>query len=155
AVHRGVSVALFVTALVSATPDAAQPQTQHVTTLWMFATCPPTAEAGTTVTCTVSVENQDPDHGANITITSQLPFPGGEVGAVTGCNTFLGPNAGLEGAGTDFTTCLVQEILPPCTGDGLILVLDQFTANGEDADALPMGRGGFGGVPVSSSAVAG
>ena len=68
------------------------------------------------MTCTITVENQDMQHGVrNLTITNQITNPGpGPVVTLLDCDkddgdgTFtLGPGDGIPDSGPDFTTCTV------------------------------------------------
>lgn len=121
---------------------------QHQTGLSITKTCPVFASAGETVTCTVSIENQDPDHGVkNLSVTNQVPFPGGPTATVSGCAATLAANDGNVGAGSDFTSCSFQETLnQPCPGSSIV-VTDRVTAEGLDSDT-----GDFANLPVSASA---
>src|SRR5882724_5981758 len=173
-VIAGTGVALCLT---SARPALAQ---QHTTGLATTKTCPVTANNGATVTCTVTVENQDPDHGVNnLTLTNTVPFPGGVTSPITGCAASLGPSDGSQGSGVDFTTCTFDETasVANCTSGTTKSLTDHVDVSGEDADVCPQGEtccnnalsttctmdtdcpaggmcniSGFGGLPVSGSA---
>src|SRR5437016_3367183 len=77
--------------LFRALPAHGQPQ--HTVGLAVTMTCPVNADNGSKVTCTVTVENMDGDHGvAKLALTKQMPFPGGTTTAITGCAASLAPN---------------------------------------------------------------
>jgi hypothetical protein len=92
---------------------------------------PNSAPQGTTVTATFTIENQDPLHGVDtITVTNQIPFPGGAITPVVGCATSLTASDGVPGSGTDFTTCSIQETIPITCSTQNEFVTDQVDVNG-------------------------
>jgi cysteine-rich repeat protein len=125
---------------------------QHKTGLKVSKTCPTSANQGDVVTCRISVENVDPDHGVSmLQITDQVPFPGGPIIPVTGCATALGPSDDTPDAGADFTQCEVQQLLDaPCPGTSITLQ-DLAAAFGFDADPVPLPMGS-GGIPAGGTA---
>jgi hypothetical protein len=132
----------------------------HTTGLATTKTCPSPANEGDTVTCTITVENQDGQHGVrNLTITNQITNPGpGPIVTLLDCDkddgdgTFsLAANDGTPDSGPDFTTCTAAEVLNFSCTDSFITVQDQAVASGEDNDPVPLPTG-FGGLPVSGSA---
>jgi hypothetical protein len=124
---------------------------QHVTGLALTKSCPSTANQGDTVECTVTVENQDPDHGVlNLVITNQVPFPGGSITQVSGCAAVLAAHDITNGSGPDFTSCTFNETLDLACSGVSIAVVDQVQVEGVDADPILL-PDGFGGLPVSNS----
>jgi len=123
---------------------------QHTTGLNVTKTiAPPSAPQGTTVTVTVTIENQDVDHGVkNLAITNTVPFPGGTTSAVAGCAASLGPNDGIPGSGTDFTSCSFQETLPITCSATNTNVTDQINASALDNAPGTI----FDNLPISGSA---
>src|SRR5438552_3997876 len=84
-------------ALLLMAGQQAQGQT-HTTGLAVTKTCPVFANNGSIATCTVTIENLDPDHGvAALTVTDQVPFPGGVITPVIGCAPGLAPSDGIQG----------------------------------------------------------
>src|SRR5262245_51285822 len=78
----------------------------HTTGLALTKSCPPTGNQGQVVMCSITVENQDPDHGvSNVVVTNQVPFPGGTISAPLACANSLAPNDANEDVGPDFTSC--------------------------------------------------
>lgn len=154
--RSGAVLTLAALCMAVGAPSAVIAQ-QHTTGLNIKKTCDPTVvPEGSVVTCTISIENQDPDHGVNnLTVTNEFPFPGGTITPLVGCATSLTAADAVDDAGPDFTSCTVQETLnQPCSG-GQITVQDEAVANGTDADPNPIGpdggEGGFGGLPISGS----
>jgi hypothetical protein len=123
---------------------------QHTTGLSVTKTVDsPTAEQGSTVKVTVTVENQDRDHGVkNLTITNTVPFPGGTTSTIPGCDTTLGPSDGVPGSGDDFTTCEFQETIPITCSTTNTPITDQINATGLDDAPGTI----FDNLPVSGSA---
>ena len=123
---------------------------QHVTGLNVTkAIAPPSSPQGTTVTITVTVENQDVDHGVkNLAITNTVPFPGGTTSPVVGCASSLTASDGIPGSGTDFTSCSFQESLPITCSSTNTNVTDQINASGLDNAPGTI----FDNLPVSGSA---
>jgi hypothetical protein len=138
---------LFGVMLLANVPSA---MAQHTTGLNVTKTvAPPSAPQGTTVTVTVTIENQDTDHGVkNLAVTNTVPFPGGTTSAVAGCATSLGPNDGVPASGPDFTTCSFQEKLPITCSSTNTNVTDQINASGLDNAPGTI----FDNLPVSGSA---
>jgi hypothetical protein len=145
------------------TPTVTPTGSQHTTGLAITKSCPPVATQGEMIVCTISIENQDPLHGANLsTVTNTVPFisngnpgngPTTDISA--SCGTLnLGPNDGNAGTGSDFTTCTAPETVGALCTPGATTVgeQDMVEANGVDADPVPIGSGGFGGLPVSATA---
>jgi hypothetical protein len=116
------------------------------------------------IVCTIAIENQDTQHGVDLsTVTNTVPFLGngnpgnGPTTDISGsCGTLsLGANDGNAGTGPDFTTCTAQETVGALCTPGSVTVgeQDMVQANGEDSDPNPIGSpGGFGGLPVSATA---
>jgi hypothetical protein len=140
----------------SASPSSAQ---QHTTGISITKECPPTGNEGETITCNITLENNDPDHGLNIDqVTNEFPFmEGGPMGTITqifNCDKdtdndgafFLAANDGASGAGDDFTTCSVDETLDITCAPPSTAAQDEVRANGRDADT-----GIFMNLPVSGS----
>lgn len=130
--------------------NAPSAMAQHVTGLNVTkAVAPPSSPQGTTVTVTITVENQDFDHGVkNLAITNTVPFPGGTTSAVVGCASSLTASDGVPGSGTDFTTCSFQETLPITCSSTDTAVTDQINASGLDNAPGTF----FDNLPVSGSA---
>ena len=123
---------------------------QHTTGLNVTkAIAPPQSPQGTTVIVTVTVENQDVDHGVkNLAITNTVPFPGGTTTPVAGCATSLTASDGVPGSGTDFTSCSFQETLPITCSATNTNVTDQLNASALDNAPGTI----FDNLPVSGSA---
>src|SRR5439155_557536 len=108
------------------------------------------------VTCTITVENLDPDHGvANLRVANTVPFPGstactsnadcsgGRVctklshcaTVISGCATSLAPNDTTPGSGTDFTSCTFQEVatIAGCASGTTKSLIDMIETSGMDA----------------------
>jgi hypothetical protein len=157
---KGLGRALALWAIVALVGSDRVDAQAHTTGLAVTKTCPSPASEGDTVTCTITVENQDPAHGVrNLTVTNQITGPiAGSVVTLLDCTaddgdgTFsLGANDGVPDSGPDFTSCTSDEILNfTCVGD-FITVQDEAVAMGEDNDPVPLPTG-FGGLPVSGSA---
>jgi cysteine-rich repeat protein len=143
-----VRVALLLStfaALLSATSASA-----HTTGLTVTKSCPVVANQGAVVTCRITVENRDPDHGVtNLQVTDQVPFPGGPVLPATGCATSLAPSDGTPDAGADFTSCEFEQHLDTCSGT-VSSVRDLAAASAVDADPVPVPNG-FGGLRVGGT----
>jgi len=137
----------------------------HTTGLAISKSCPPVGNEGETITCAVTIENEDPDHGLNVSqVTNQFPFPcagltcpPGPIVPIIDCTAdgdgdgafFLGPNDGDTNTGADFTSCTTEETLNiECTGTERTAA-DQVVVEGTDADPILLESGGFGGLPVS------
>jgi hypothetical protein len=134
----------------------------HTTGLTVTKTCPSPAPEGGQVVCTITVENQDPQHGVNnMQVTNQItsPVAGGlmlllDCDKDDGDGTFsLAANDGTPESGPDFTSCTSTEQLDFTCNDpeGFITVQDEAIAEAVDADPIPV-PDGFGGLPVSGSA---
>jgi hypothetical protein len=109
----------------------------------------PTVAQGGTVKITVTVENQDRDHGVkNLVITNTVPFPGGTTTTVVGCSTTLAVSDGVPGSGDDFTTCEFLETLPFTCSTTNTNVTDQVNASALDDAPGTI----FDNLPVSGSA---
>jgi hypothetical protein len=145
------------------TPTVTPTGGAHTTGLAITKSCPPVATQGEMIVCTISIENQDTQHGVNLSsVTNTVPFisqgnPGNgpTVSIAASCGSLnLGPNDGNAGTGSDFTTCTAQETVGALCTPGAITVgeQDMVAANGTDADPTPIGGGGFGGLPVSATA---
>lgn len=111
----------------------------HTTGFTVTKSCPLNAAQGETVTCTITIENQDADHGVvNIVVTNQVPFNSpphadGTPAPVSGCATSLSANNGVPNSGPDFTSCTVQETFnQPCSGTSQI-IRDRVEVTGDDA----------------------
>lgn len=108
-----------------------------------------TAVQGSTVKVTVTVENQDRDHGVkNLAITNTVPFPGGTTSPIPGCATTLGPSDGVPGGGSDFTTCEFEETIPITCSTTNTPITDQVNAMALDDAPGTI----FDNLPVSGSA---
>lgn len=132
----------------------------HTTGLSISLTCPPMPLEGETITCTITIENQDPDHGVNISNVETIsPFFGpGDPGngtpeqafdcTVDGDNDgtfFLAANDFDTGEGPDWTSCTTQHTVGAgCVSTDPLAQPMQVEAFGEDA--------GIPGLPVSASA---
>jgi cysteine-rich repeat protein len=128
----------------------AAPAFAHTTGLTVTKTCPTFANQGAVVTCRITVENRDPDHGVtNLQVTDQVPFPGGPVLPATGCATSLAPADGTPDAGGDFTSCTFEQHLDSCTGT-MSSVRDLAAASAVDADPVSVPQG-FGGLRVGGT----
>jgi len=113
-------------------------------------TCTPeSVPQGETVTCTVTIENKDFDHGVkNLTVTNQVPFPGGPTTPVAGCSASLEADDGVDGSGTD-SPAVVFKRWPPSLAQQLTAFLtDEVRVAG--LDNAP--GTGFDNLPVSGSA---
>jgi hypothetical protein len=112
-------------------------------------TCPSMASIGETVTCTVKVENQGISSVTGLTVTNQVPFPGGAVANVAGCAAMLAASDGIPGSGPDYTQCNAPEVLDQeCTGVQIVLI-DQAVAMGTDATTGPVSASATNAVIVS------
>ena len=123
---------------------------QHVNGLSVTKTVAPnSAPQGTLVTVTITVENNDIDHGVKtIAVTNQAPFPGGPVTTINSCATTLAANDGVPGSGPDFFTCSFQERLPITCSATNSSVVDEVRVTGlDDAPGTD-----FDNLPVSGSA---
>lgn len=151
------------TGTTTSTPTVTPTGGQHTTGLAITKSCPPVATEGEMIVCTISIENQDTQHGANLsTVTNTVPFisngnpdngPTTDISA--SCGTLnLGPNDGNAGTGSDFTTCTAEETVGALCTTGTVTVgeQDMVAANGVDADPIPIESGGFGGLPISATA---
>lgn len=138
---------VFGVVLFASVPSA---MAQHTTGLNVTKTIDsPSAPQGSTVTVTVSIENQDDQHGVkNLAITNTVPFPGGTTSAVAGCASSLGPNDGTPGSGADFTKCQFEETLPITCSSTNTNLTDQVNASGLDNAPGTI----FDNLPVSGSA---
>lgn len=147
----------------TSTPTVTPTGGQHTTGLAITKSCPPVATQGEMIVCTIRIENQDAQHGVDLSsVTNTVPFisagnPGnGPTTDISGtCGTLnLGPNDGQAGMGDDFTTCTAQETVGALCTPGTISVgeQDMVQAEGTDADPILIASGGFGGLPVSASA---
>jgi hypothetical protein len=145
------------------TPTVTPTGGQHTTGLAITKSCPPVAMQGEMIVCTISIENQDAQHGVNLSaVTNTVPFisagnPGNgpTVSIAASCGSLnLGPNDGNAGIGSDFTTCTAQETVGTlCTPETITVgEQDMVEATGSDADPILIGSGGFGGLPVSATA---
>ena len=113
------------------------------------AIAPPSAPQGSTVTVTITIENQDDQHGVkNLAVTNTVPFPGGPTTPVVGCASSLAPSDGIPGSGPDFTTCSFQETLPITCSSTNTNTTDQASASGLDNAPGTI----FDNLPVSGSA---
>jgi uncharacterized repeat protein (TIGR01451 family) len=101
-------------------------------------TCPGTAAIGDTVTCTLQVENQGASNVTGLTVTNQVPFPGGPISPVSGCASSLGASDGTPGSGPDYTECNVMEVLDQECPGLQIVVIDQAVASGTDEGTGPV-----------------
>ena len=130
--------------------NAPSAMAQHTTGLNVTKSiAPPSAPQGSTVTVTITIENQDTDHGVkNLTVTNTMPFPGGTPAPVAGCASSLGPNDGVPGSGTDFTSCSFQETLPITCSATNSNVTDQINTSALDNAPGTI----FDNLPVSGSA---
>jgi hypothetical protein len=144
-----LSLALVFAVILFANAPAAMAQA-HTTGLNVTKTVnPPSSQQGTTVTVTVTVENQDVAHGVkNLTITNTVPFPGGTTTPVVGCETNLAASDGVPGQGPDFTSCSFQETIPITCDSTNTNVTDQINASGLDNAPGTI----FDNLPVSGSA---
>jgi hypothetical protein len=110
---------------------------QAITGLAVLKTCPSAPQnAGSTIQCTFSVQNQDPANTViNLAVTNQAPFPGGPI-VSTSCTqggsavTTLGAN----GTATDTCTGTVNETAPACTSADTFFA-DRVSATGTDTGA--------------------
>lgn len=114
--------------------------------------CPVEASSSGTATCTIKIQNQDPDNGLLVdSVTNQYPVPGGPVYQIYSCDAdadmdgafALAPGDGVPG-GPDTTECDIVESITTCTG-GSVTVVDK---------AFVQGRGGVGGnTPLTGGPV--
>ena len=144
-----LSFALVFGVMLFATAPSAMAQA-HTTGLNVTKTVDsPSAPQGSTVKITVTVENQDGNHGVkNLAITNTVPFPGGTTTTVAGCASSLGPSDGVPGSGDDFTTCEFLETLPITCSSTNTNVTDQVVGSGLDDAPGTI----FDNLPVSGSA---
>ena len=113
----------------TATPTNTQPV--HVTGLSVSKTCPNSAQQGQTVHCTINISNLGGDPVSGLTVTDQVPFPGGSIEDVSGCASSLSS----KGNAGDSTSCGVDETLnEPCPPGGVITVTDRVMAEAFDAE---------------------
>jgi hypothetical protein len=143
------------------TPTVTPTGGQHTTGVSIRKDVPAAPQpAGSTIMVTITLENEDPQHGIDVSgVTNEFPFPGGVVSPILNCSVdvdndgafFLAASDGIEGSGPDFTSCSAMETLDiPCTGVS-VPASDEVSANGTDADPTPLASGGFGGLPISGS----
>jgi hypothetical protein len=153
--HIGAAVAFF-------TADIAQAGPTHQTGINIQKNVPAAPQPeGSTVMVTFDLENADTQHPLDISlVTNEFPFPGGTVSQIFNCDRDvdndgafrLEANDGVEGSGTDFTTCSAMETLDQaCTPGTISSVQDEVSAMGVDGDPVPLASGGFGGLPISGS----
>ena len=145
-----LSIALVVGIVFFANAPSALAQS-HTTGLNVTKSLSPNTPVpqGTSVTVTVTIENQDTDHGVkNLAVTNTVPFPGGTTSPVAGCATSLAANDGVPGSGPDFTTCTFQEPTPITCAASSFPQTDQINASGLDNAPGTI----FDNLPVSGSA---
>jgi Dictyostelium (slime mold) repeat len=133
-------------------------QAQHTTGFNMTKTCPTVVASGESFQCTVTLANNDVDHGViNLVVTNQVPFPGGPTTTLdcrqpfdpTDCTagvvvTTLGPAGSLTAA---CGSCIPETAPINCSASNVSFV-DEVRAVGTDAAEPPSP---FVGLPVSSS----
>jgi hypothetical protein len=86
------------------------------TGLAILKTCPDFVDPGSPVTCTYSLQNQDPANGiTNLAVTNTFPFPGGPTVPIA-CNQGGSPVTALGALGTPTDTCTgsIDETAGPC-----------------------------------------
>ena len=131
-----------VTPTSTSTPTVTPTSPIHITGLDVRKTCPDTANPGDTVTCKVEIRNLGQNGVNNITVTNQVPFPGGPIANVSGCATSLS-KAGVEG---DATSCTFTETLNGACPTGTIRVVDRIMVEGLEAPP------GVAPIPIEGSA---
>jgi Dictyostelium (slime mold) repeat len=131
---------------------------QHTTGFNMTKTCPTVVASGASFQCSVTLSNNDLDHGViNLVVTNTVPSPGGPTtnldcrqpfnpadctaGSVV---TTLGPSGSLTAA----CGACIPETAPINCGSSNISYVDEVRAVGTDAAEPPSP---FVGLPVSSS----
>jgi Dictyostelium (slime mold) repeat len=131
---------------------------QHTTGFNMTKTCPTVVQSGASFQCTVTLANNDIDHGVlNLVVTNQVPFPGGPTTNLD-CRQPFDPTDCTAGtvvttlgqAGSPTASCgaCIPETAPINCTAGNISFVDEVRAAGTDAAPCP---GTFCGLPVSSS----
>ena len=138
---------------------------QHTTGFNMTKTCPTVVASGASFQCTVTLANNDVDHGViNLVVTNQVPFNGAPgcpgCGPITQlqCRQPFDPTdcaagtvvttLGASGSPTASCGACIPETAPNNCGTTNTSFVDEVRANGTDAAQPPSP---FVGLPVSSA----
>jgi hypothetical protein len=109
---------------------------QVITGLSILKTCPDFVDPGSPVTCTYSLQNQDPVNGiTNLAVTNTFPSPGGPILPIT-CNQGGSPvtSLGHKGLSTDTCTGSIDEgTAGPCGSTDTAFV-DHISATAMDGN---------------------
>ena len=131
---------------------------QHTTGFNMTKTCPTVVASGASFQCSVTLSNNDVDHGViNLVVTNQVPSPGGPTTTLS-CRQPFNPadctagsvvtTLGASGSPTASCGACIPETAPINCGASNISYVDEVRATGTDAAQPPSP---FVGLPVSSS----
>jgi Dictyostelium (slime mold) repeat len=135
----------------------------HTTGFNMTKTCPTVVASGASFLCSVTLANNDIDHGVkNLVVTNQVPFPGGPTTTLD-CRQPFGGTADCTagsvvttlGASTSNTAscgACIPETAPINCSAGNVSFVDEVRATGtDDADCLSVPPSPFCNLPVSSA----
>jgi uncharacterized repeat protein (TIGR01451 family) len=136
-------------ALLIALPAATASAQQRTSGLALKKVCPASASIGESVTCTIQVENQGTSTVTGLSVTNQVPFPGGQIEGVLGCASTLAASDGTPESGPDYTQCFATEVLDQECPGMQIVVVDQAVASGTDAGTGPVMNSATNAVLVS------
>lgn len=125
-------------ALLVALPAATASAQSTTSGLLLKKVCPSHAFIGDSVTCTLQVENQGGSTVTGLTVTNQVPSPGGPISTIAGCASSLAAADGTTDSGPDFTQCFATEVLDQECPGIQIVVIDKATVSGTDSTTGPV-----------------